>query len=400
MRARELQDAVAPTARSAESTLRTLLISGSYFPPQVGGISRIMEEICSQLGPDNAAVLTGVADGVVDERIRRLRVHRAAGMLRPRTPLGFARACLVLARVLERERPTLLQFATLEDAYLAYWTHRILRMRHILYVHGNEVLSTARSRWDKALAVLRASSYVVANSRYTERLLRDLAVPEERIRVNHPGCDLELFRPVTVSAEERARWLGQRHSGRALLTVGNLVERKGHDMVLRALRELTAMGHDVTYLIAGDGPYRGTLERLAANLGVHDRVLFLGRVATVDLPRLYALADVFVMVPRERADHSDVEGFGIVYIEAAACGKPSVAGRSGGVEDAVVDGVTGILVDPCDESELAAALATLLTQPALGQHLGEAGRVRAMREFGWNHYGNAVKALLRDAARS
>ena len=123
----------------------------------------------------------------------------------------------------------------------------------------------------------------------------------------------------------------------AVLAAGVLL---GHDTVIRALSTLPQRSGDIVYLIAGDGPYRATLERLAKSLGVADRVVFLGRVAEPDLPLLYSMADSFIMLSRERTDQCDVEGFGIVFIEAAACGTPAIAGRSGGVEDAVVDGAT------------------------------------------------------------
>ena len=379
--------------------MRSLLISGSYFPPQVGGISTMMAEICAGLGEERVAVLTGVRGKLDDARLERIRIYRTDVALRPRS--ATATLCLIakLGLALAKERPAVLQFATLEDAYLAYWTRRALGVKHIFYTHGNELLGAAKSPWDKPRAALMASACVVANSRYTEGLLKNLGFPADRIRVVHPGCDPARFRSVQVSEEARRRLSGGRPFARILLTVGNLVERKGHDTVIRALSTLSQGSGDIVYLIAGDGPYRATLERLAKSLGVADRVVFLGRVAEPDLPLLYSMADSFIMLSRERTDQCDVEGFGIVFVEAAACGTPAIAGRSGGVEDAVVDGATGLLVDPHDIAGVAHAITTLLSNRELTQRLGHAARKRAVSEFSWSRFGNSIAAILDDVGR-
>lgn len=374
--------------------MRSLLISGSYFPPQVGGISTMMAEICMQLGEHRVAVLTGVRGRTDESRLERIRVHRMDAERRPRSIAGSLRLITSLGLALVRERPSVLQYATLEDAYLAYWTHKTLRIPHVMYAHGNEILAAGKSSWGKARAALVASSCVVANSRYTESLLSNLGLHARQIRVVHPGCDLERFRPLQVTDEERTRLSAGRPRARLLLTVGNLVERKGHDTVIRALPSLRDAGEDIVYLIVGTGPNRTALEQLAAALGVADRVVFLGRVPTSDLPLLYAAADAFIMVSRERLEHCDVEGFGIVFIEAAACGTPSIGGRSGGISDAIVDGVTGFLVDPLDVAEVARSIKGLLENRDLARKLGDAARHRAVSQFSWSRFGATVASIL------
>lgn len=375
--------------------MRSLLISGSYFPPQIGGISTMMAEICRELGEHRVAVLTGVKGRSDDARLAGIRLYRMNAELPPANLRLLASLGLALARV----RPAVLQYATLEDAYLAYWTHKVLRMPHVMYAHGNEILAAGRSPWNKPRAALLASSCVVANSRYTEGLLRNLGLHAHQIRVVHPGCDLARFRPSQTTQEERMRLSGGRPLARLLLTVGNLVERKGHDTVLHALSLLAKQGQDVVYLIVGDGPNRAALEQLAASLGMADRVVFLGRVNTSDLPLLYSAADIFIMVSRERLEHCDVEGFGIVFIEAAACGVPSIGGRSGGVSDAVVDGVTGLLVDPLDAAEVARSIDVLLANRDLARRLGDAARHRAVSQFSWSRFGATVASILDEVVR-
>lgn len=375
--------------------MRSLLISGSYFNPQIGGISTMMTEICVALGERRVAVLTGVKGQSDDRRLGRISVYRMSGFHSRRSAL-YSIAALGLA--LARERPAVLQYATLDDASLAYLTHRALRMKQIIYAHGNEILAAAKSSWDKPRAALLAASCVVANSHYTEGLLKSIGLPAERIRVVHPGCDPDLFRPVRLDHDVRTRLTRGRPSDRLLLSVGNLVERKGHDTAIRALSLLPNVAGDVLYLIAGDGPYRAALEQLAVSLGVAERVVFLGRVAKSDLPLLYSMADVFIMVSRERPDQCDVEGFGIVFVEAAACGTPSIGGRSGGIEDAVVDGVTGVLVDPLDAAAVARSIGTLLSDRELTGRLGDAARRRAVSEFSWSRFGNSIASILDEVA--
>lgn len=379
--------------------MRSLLISGSYFPPQIGGISTMMAEVCRELGEHRVAVLTGVKGRSDDARLAGIRLYRMNAELPPQSMPANLRLLASLGLALARVRPAVLQYATLEDAYLAYWTHRALRIPHVMYAHGNEILAAGRSPWNKPRVALLASSCVVANSRYTEGLLRNLGLHAHQIRVVHPGCDLARFRPLQTTQEERMRLSGGRPLARLLLTVGNLVERKGHDTVIRALSLLTKQGQDVVYLIVGDGPNRAALEQLAASLGMADRVVFLGRVNTPDLPLLYSAADIFIMVSRERLEHCDVEGFGIVFIEAAACGIPSIGGRSGGISDAVVDGVTGLLVDPLDVAEVARSIDVLLANRDLARRLGDAARYRAASQFSWSRFGATVASILDEVVR-
>src|SRR5207245_756550 len=155
--------------------------------------------------------------------------------------------------------------------------------------------------------------------------------PPANIEIVHPGCDVDLFRPREVPVDIRQKLLGSRWRDQIILSVGNLVRRKGHDTVLRALPPLIKRIPNVTYLIAGDGPYRYELETLAMDLGVRERVLFLGRPTDEELPSIYSLCDVFAMPSREQTELCDVEGFGIVFLEASACRKPVIGGRSGGI---------------------------------------------------------------------
>ena len=153
---------------------------------------------------------------------------------------------------------------------------------------------------------------------------------------------------------------------------------------------------NLRYVLVGYGPYREDLERAASELGIASHVLFAGKVPHEELLDYFAVSDVFVMPSHVNEAQCDVEGFGIVFLEANACGKPVVGGRSGGIPDAIVEGETGLLVDPLSPQAVADALGRLLDDPALARRLGEQGRTRALQDFAWPVVGARIRAVLDD----
>jgi len=225
---------------------------------------------------------------------------------------------------------------------------------------------------------------VVVNSLYTERQFVRLGLRAEKVIVLTPGVDAD---KIAASAGDSSELSCSRGASQAvrLLTVGTLVRRKGHDMVLRALAHLAPRYERLGYVVVGDGPNRCALEALASELRVSDRVRFLGRLADGETYREMAKCDVFVMPCRLLKERFGEEGFGIVFLEAAALGKPVVAGRSGGAPEAVVDGDTGILVDPESVVSLAQALERLILDGDLRGRLGAAGLLRVRKSFQWTN---------------
>lgn len=185
-----------------------------------------------------------------------------------------------------------------------------------------------------------------------------------------------------------------------LLSLARLAELyKGHDTLIRVLPLVRARCPGARLRIAGDGPLREYLQRIARSVGVDDAVDFLGEVADESLPDLYRTSDAFVLMSRESPSKGGAEGFGIVILEAGACGKPVVAGRSGGLVDAVEDGVTGILVDPEDPAAVAEALIAVLSDQALAQRMGQAGRQRVLARFTWDTVIGDARRVFEEAVR-
>src|SRR5262249_5045606 len=230
-------------------------------------------------------------------------------------------------------------------------------------------------------------------------LVQKAGASPERIEIVQPGCDIDWFRPTCPRMDLRHQFLGDRIKDKVVLSVGTLQARKGHDMVIRALPRLPQLVPGGTYLIVGEGPYRDVLEKVALELEVGDRVVFAGRVSAEELPDVYAISDVFVMPSREQTDKCDVEGFGLVFLEASACAKPVIGGRSGGVHDAIVDSVTGLLVNPRDPEDIANALAQLLRDEDLAVRLGQHGRAWITKKFDWSRVADQVHGILQGVLR-
>lgn len=294
-------------------------------------------------------------------------------------------------------------------------------VRHVLHADWG-LLSWSASRWGRRIGLpysvlvhgmevtpgysitvkpkggpqgVRGAARVFANSHFTAEVVRSLGVPDERVKVIHPGVDPVEFQPATAGETERRRLgLGGR---KVVLSVCRLVRRKGVDRSIEAMARVARSVPEAIYVIAGDGADRLYLEDLAAEQGMRERVRFLGSVAREELRALYRACDCFLM-PSRQLPGGDVEGFGIVFLEANASGKPVVAGRSGGIPDAVQDGVTGFLVDPEDPEAIAQAVTRLLTDTDLARRMGSAGRRRVEQRFNWQTtVGELRRALLQAA---
>jgi phosphatidylinositol alpha-1,6-mannosyltransferase len=253
---------------------------------------------------------------------------------------------------------------------------------YLLYAHGEEILI---SRSSEKLRFLSAKVYgsaaaIIANSHHTKALLEDVGVRSEKIHVIYPGVDPENFRAnreIVLQIRQRYN-LGE---SPVLLTVGRLQRRKGQDMVIRALPHILRKFPTVKYIIAGTGEEASSLQQLAYNVGVGEKVIFAGYVPDSEQGAYYAACDVFVMPNRQIGP--DIEGFGMVFLEAGAAGKPVIGGRSGGTGEAIIEGKTGLRIDGTDIEEIATAVRTLLADPARAQAMGEAGRRRVEEEFNW-----------------
>jgi phosphatidyl-myo-inositol dimannoside synthase len=241
-----------------------------------------------------------------------------------------------------------------------------------LGVYGKDLLGVAPER-EK---LLRAADFVLACSSFSKNLAIEKGTREEKTFVVHPTVDTAVFAPAEDRDTDKTR-LGL-EGRRILLTVAHLVPRKGHELVIQALPAICAQCPDVTYLIVGRGAHEGHLRSLTQELGLANSVRFCGYVSSDELPGYYRAADIYVM---PSMNEGDVEGFGISFIEAAACSTPSIGSRSGGIPDAISDGVTGYLVEPSDVAGVANRIMCLLSDERLRCKMGDSARANAVANF-------------------
>jgi phosphatidylinositol alpha-1,6-mannosyltransferase len=363
-----------------------LVLVTQDFAPRRGGIQTWAVELSKRLATACeafAVIAPDVPGGRDADRELGFRVVRTGT---PNTLIAAAAPVLSRFVLAEGFDATLhAQWSTLPAALTLRAAGKLGHV-HVA-AHGRELLLApwralplAQGGYDRVRRkTLVSADTILAGSHFTAGLARDLGADPERIRVTHYGTDPTRFQPRDASALRERLGLGARP---VLLTIARLVERKGIDTVLDALPAVLARHPDAVYVIAGDGPESDALKARARRLGVERAVHFAGAVTDEELPLWYSLADVFVMP--SRSDPPDVEGFGIVFLEAAACERPVVAARAGGIPDAVADGVTGMLVPPGDAGALARELAALLGDEARRAELGRRGRERVLADFTWD----------------
>lgn len=380
--------------------MNTMLLS-EIFPPATGGSGRWFWEVYRRLPRDRFFLAVGehpeqeTFDATHDLRVERLPLASPRWDLRSVAALGFyLRTVRRLRRLARANDVTHLHCGrVLPEGWLAWllktWTGR----SYSCYVHGEDVETAATSRelsW-MVRRVLGGADRLICNSHNSARLLREnWGVPDGKIVVLHPGVDATRFVPAERSPEVR-RELGWGDRP-VLMTVGRLQQRKGHDMLIRALPAIRAVHPDVLYVIVGTGEERESLERLAADLGVTDHVSFLGGTDDETMIRCYQQCDLFVLP--NRAVGRDIEGFGIVLLEAQACGRPVIAGDSGGTAETMEPGVTGFVVDCTRPEPLEETIVRLLVDPETRDRMGRAGRERIESRFDWMQLAGAAGELF------
>jgi phosphatidyl-myo-inositol dimannoside synthase len=354
-----------------------LLMVTPDFPPAHGGIQLLMQRLAEHLVDHEPTVVT------LGDRASR-RADRASGLRVRRVPAGSrlhrASVATLNARAVAealRARPAAILSGHVVAAPAALLAGRLTGAPVVQYVHADEF----RSRPALAARAVRGAAATIAVSRYTRGLALEAGAEAARVHLVHPGVDL----PAGPRAARAAR--------PTLVTVARLAGHKGHDVVLAALPAVRRAVPDVLWVVVGDGPRRGALERQAEVLGVADAVRFVGSVTAEERDRWLDRAHVFVMPSRVPEGGVGGEGFGIAYVEAGARGLPVLAGDRGGACDAVRDGETGLLVNANDAGAVAGGLIALLTDPALAARLGAGGRRRA-RELAWPRVAGAVEDVL------
>ena len=352
---------------------RILLLTLEY-PPDVGGIARYARSTADLFSSANVTVL---ADGSysVNETLNNTPVIRSQFFFKNIWPRWLRAFPIFVRTVFSRKIDLIIVFQALPLGTMCYILSKFTGVPYIVSLHGYDVLKGQESKRKKIIlkAVLRSAKGIIVNSEFTKKLVKEL--------INTP-------KPVFVFYPVPSQGLKEEHSSPripdsitkpVILSVGRLVKRKGFDLVIRVLPKVIREFPSCTYVIVGSGPMLETLKQVSYELNIQDHILFINGASDSELLSFYSIADLFVMPSYSIG--SDVEGFGLVFLEAALFNLPTVGAKTGGIPEAIVDGVTGILIREESEKELLDAIMRILKNPSEGKKMGTLGRERVLKRF-------------------
>jgi len=349
-----------------------ILMLTSFYPPAKGGIQTYSYQIASNLQKrDNMVTVFALSSDGIKKILRSpsLKWYHIG------KESSKCRWC--------SDYDVILATSWFPAGLLGAFLSKLRGIPLFVSAHGNEILYPRQIPLMKQimLCVFGCAQQVFAVSKYTKQLLEKQGVESAKIVVIPNGTDPDRFNPHLDVSEIRNRH--SLHGKKVIFSVSRLVERKNFGMVISVLPEIREEVPNVVYLIGGSGPMKEAWQKLAEDLEVDDAVIFTGYIPDEELPKYYAASDVFVMPSLEMEDSGEVEGFGIAFLEANACGTPVVGGNTGGMRDAIVDGETGLLVDPNNNDKILSAIFKILKNPSLANTMGRNGRLRIVQYLSW-----------------
>lgn len=378
---------------------RVLLITND-FPPRDGGIESYLRDFCARLDPENLVVLA--SSRAPKEKLRAYdeslpyRVYR----MRDSVLLPLPHVARRAAQIIRTERIDTVWFgAAAPLGLLADACRRAGATRIVATTHGHEVgwsmLPLARQMLGR---IGKSSDVVTYISRYTRGRFAAAFGPQTAFERLPSGVDIERFSPDPEAGQKIRQHHGIGEFQPLIVCISRLVRRKGQDMLIRSMPKVLEQHPDARLLIVGVGPLNRELEKLAVKLGVAEQVIFAGKVSYDNLPAYYNAASIFAMPARTRGRGLDVEGLGIVYLEAQACGVPVIAGKSGGAPETVIDGETGIVVDGASKLSVATGLVEILDNPERAAAMGACGREYVVQSWTWEVMAARARRILRTCA--
>lgn len=365
-----------------------ILLATNDFPPKIGGIQTYCYQLVKNLAllGEEIVVLAPRVEGDLEfDKRQNFQIVRVRNKLNLYFTFFFILRRKRIERILVAHRANY--------ARLASWANALFKISYDIVVYAGEILLSKRK--SSIQKNFKRAKKIITISHFTKEKLIRIGIPQEKIVVIHPGVDPTKFNPRLDSSQIRERY--NLENKKVILTISHLVKRKGHRNVLKALPQVLEKIPNLVYLIVGKGEEEEALRKVVKDLKLEGRVIFAGEVRREEeLPLYYGACDLFIMPSYEIKEKGDVEGFGIAYLEAGASGKPVIGGRSGGVPEAIIDGETGLLVDPLNIDQIARALVKLLINPELSRKLGETGRKRVEQELNWQKVAEKIKGIIRE----
>jgi phosphatidylinositol alpha-1,6-mannosyltransferase len=364
------------------------------FPPQRGGTQKYYSDICSALPSDKIVVLTNVAE--VNNKSVQYKIYRQNLIVNYFFPKWLPMIWWTW-QIVRKEKIELIQVGqVLPCGTVALMLKKILKIPYVVYTHGLDILLAKKNSRKKRLMkkILNNADKIISNSEFVKNEVVKLGIEQEKVVVVYPTIQIgqnQESRSKNLSRLDVDQEKIQEKYGlfgkKILLSVCRLVDRKGIDLVILALEKIQNQIPDLVYVVVGDGPKKAELEKLAGK-----NIIFTGRVDDEELSVLYSLADVFILTPK-KSDY-DIEGFGIVYLEANSYGKPVIGSKMSGIEEAVADGVSGILIEPDNIEQISEAILKLYNDEELRKKLGEQGKNRVERDFLMENQIQKIKKML------
>lgn len=369
---------------------RTLLLTEN-FPPVSGGSSRWFWELYSRLDKSDVIVVTNEAKESIPEDIKaselnilRIPLQCAEWGFKSIAGLSFYfKTVLHLRKIIKQHNITHIHCGrVIHEGVIAWLLSLITSVKYICYVHGEDVETAATSREHNLMVkqVCKHSALLICNSQNTANIVTrlDYATPD-KIEILNPGVDAAKFIPAfeDVPFKEKMGWLGKR----VIITVGRLQQRKGQDNMIKAMALIKKQLPDVIYAVIGRGECYNLLNELKQDLGLEAEVQLLDEISDEEMIKCYQQCDLFIL-PNRTIDN-DIEGFGMVLVEAQSCQKAVIAGDSGGTKETMLIGTSGLVVDCTNPQNIANEVSTLLNDQEKLAVMGIAGREHVLKELDW-----------------
>lgn len=372
--------------------MRNLIITLEY-PPEIGGIATYVYNLAAHLPAEDTVVYAPINKNQEEFDIKNpwktYRLNPYWSFIWPK----WLRLFFQVTTLVNQEKIEMLYVNhVLPVGYVAYLVKKFKKIPFTLFLHGTDITVAIgnKSKRNKFIKLCKEAKTVIVNSEFLKNKLLGIVEGLNNVQVLYP-CPSDAFLNTPVDELEIAALRSRLALGgkKVILTVARMVEGKGFPHMVRLLPEILKNVPNVVWLVIGDGPKSKEIFEMVQKNSLQNVVRFLGNVNPQELYKYYRLADLFVLLTHKDETHE--EGWGTVFLEAAACGLPVVAGRVGGVEEAVLDGQTGLVVDVYQNQSVIPAIVSILTDPKLAKKMGQAGKERVTNYFRWE---NEVSKLL------
>lgn len=366
---------------------KTLLIT-YFFPPQIGGIENYYLNLCQNLPTDKIIVLTQKNNGDLkfdqNQKYKIYRVDFFSGFFPP----SWWHLKNKISKIKKEEGIEQIIFGHFHP--MALLSNYFL-LPYFIFIHGTDIRQVKNSLWQKIALknIYKSCKKIIANSSYVAKLASDLIGNDNKISIIYPAINFSDFSESSNELNNKRTELGLKDNDLLLLSVGRLIEQKNFQTIIKLLPDLLLDFPNLKYIIVGDGQMKDELATLADNLGVKDKIIFIGSIDNNESKKIYyQLSDLFISVS------TTPEGFGITYLEAQASGLPVIASKVGGSAEALIDNKTGILVYPDNLGQIKEAIIELLSNETKRINFGQAGKDLVREKFNWSVQINKIKEIL------